>query len=253
MAARGLVLLLIALLALPAAVVTPPTRARPASGVVAPESAPEAAKRKKKKSKKPKTVARTVRQTVTRTFASEEMVEAPAIGGSGRGEGTPYPARIAVDGLVNGVIQDVNVVLRRFGHENPDDLDVLLQLSTQPTRNALIMSDVGGEDLAWYRTLTLDDEAAAPLPDEDRLETGSYQPTNATGEDGVDGFFFGPVPSGHTFLNVFDQGDPNGEWRLYVSDDAQDNIGYFDGWALQITAEVDVQVEERVKQGKDRR
>ena len=84
MAARGLVLLLIALLALPAAVVTPPTRARPASGVVAPESAPEAAKRKKKKSKKPKTVARTVRQTVTRTFASEEMVEAPAIGLEGQ-------------------------------------------------------------------------------------------------------------------------------------------------------------------------
>jgi hypothetical protein len=41
------------------------------------------------------------------------------------GSASPYPSEISVSGL-NGPITDVSVTLHRFGHADPDDVDMLL-------------------------------------------------------------------------------------------------------------------------------
>jgi subtilisin-like proprotein convertase family protein len=41
---------------------------------------------------------------------------------------------------------------------------------------------------------------------------------------------------------VFDGADPNGTWNLWVMDKGDGDSGDLGAWALQVTAEVDVQV-----------
>ena len=46
-------------------------------------------------------------------------------------------------------------------------------------------------------------------------------------------------------LTAFDGANPNGTWQLWVMDNASQDVGAIGGgWSLEITAEVDVQVQE---------
>ena len=70
-----------------------------------------------------------------------ESVEVPSgVSPDGGGEGNPYPSVITVS--KPGVVTDLSVTLTGFGHETPDDVDLLL---VGPTGvKVLLMSDVGG-------------------------------------------------------------------------------------------------------------
>src|SRR5437867_3847414 len=89
---------------------------------------------------------------------------------------TPYPATIDVSG-VGGVVADVNVTLNGFSHGHPDDVDVLL-VGPDGTAMALVMSDAGGGTAVSGLAITLDDQAAAALPDERELSSGTFRPTD---------------------------------------------------------------------------
>ena len=53
-------------------------------------------------------------------------------------------------------------------------------------------------------------------------------------------------------LSTFDGADPNGTWQLWVMDDASGDVGDIRGWALRITAEVDLAtVDEQVPTSSD--
>ena len=147
------------------------------------------------------------------------------------GPATPYPDTTTVSGL-SGPITDMNLRLTGVTHSFPDHLDILLV--GPGGQNAIVMSDAGSDfDLAG-ETLTLDDEAAAPAPDEDPIAAGSYQPTNHPGN--TDSWSPpAPTPSGGTALSVFDGTNPNGTWSLFVFDDDEFNVGRIDDWSLQIT------------------
>jgi hypothetical protein len=99
----------------------------------------------------------------------------------------------------------------------------------------MLMSDVGENNVAANLDLTLDDEAAASLPDATALAAGVFKPTNI---DAGDTFpTSAPDPSGAAgALSAFDGTNPNGTWQLYVVDDEGTDTGDFSGgWNLQIT------------------
>lgn len=176
-------------------------------------------------------------RVVTKTFTNTNSINIPPNPDAPDDAFTlaePYPSRIAVRGLDRARIIDVNVRLKNFNHSWPDDMDVLL---VGPTgKNAIIMSDAGS-DINASGTLTIDDEAPMFFPDAGQVVRGSYKPSNY--EVGTDDNFPGVTFSGNKLLSTFDGINPNGRWRLFVSDDvASTDVGFFDGWSLTIKAKV---------------
>jgi hypothetical protein len=251
---RIIMLMLIAVLALPVTTLTPPAATSHWSGS---QSAVAAKGKKHNKKTKPKsrTVTRTVRGPVTQTFTGTGPIAIPKEGSSSdKGSANPYPATIEVSGMPNGVITDVDLLLFDVTHVQPEDIDVLL--AKDDGRRALVMSDVGRNNAITNVDLTLDDEAAASMPAgifDPPLDSESYRPTNFTQPVDVDDFAApAPAPDGSVALSTFDGANPNGTWQLFVTDDETGLVGEIRTWALRITAEVETgTVEEQVPAGKD--
>jgi hypothetical protein len=179
-------------------------------------------------------------RTVTKTFSNPSANTIPAgVSTTGEGPATPYPSTVAAGGMRRGKILDVNLTLKGYTHTYPDNVDVMLV--GPGGQNAIIMSDVGGNDTtpASNITLTLDDEAANSMPDSGQLISGIFKPTNNEGPD-VDYFPAPrPAPSGLVALSTFDRTNPNGTWSLYVFDDQPVDGGQLaEGWSLTIRARV---------------
>ncbi len=147
------------------------------------------------------------------------------------GAASTYPSNISITGLA-GMVTDINVSLYGITHTLPDDLDVLL---VGPAgQKVILMSDVGGNGDITGVNLVLDDEAANSLPNNTKLASGSFKPTNF----GSDDTFSSPAPAGPygSLLSTFQATSPNGTWGLYVLDDAANNSGSFSGgWGLTFT------------------
>jgi len=145
--------------------------------------------------------------------------------------GQPYPSTCVVSGL-EGAITDVNVELTGLSHGYPDDIDLLL---VSPIgQDAKALSDAGGSFTAVGLDVILDDEAIVDLPDGGPLRSTSYHPANWF-ED-VDLFPApAPTPSGAVALSTFDGQVPNGTWKLYVVDDAPQDMGSIAAWSLDIS------------------
>jgi hypothetical protein len=246
MFARILIVMLIAVLALPVATLTRPAETNPSPWG---DVAVDAKGKKHKHHKKHKTRKRsTQRKTVTRTFTSTEPITIPGAPGVTYGNANPYPAAIAVNGFVNGVITDVNLTLHDFSHTAPVDVDILLVPEHLPGQNAIVMSDAGNDPDVTDLTLTLDDQAAALLPVEGPLVSGTFRPTNVAGSSDA---YPGQTPNGNSPLIQFIDGNPNGSWQLFVVDDGAGDTGQIaGGWSLEITAEADVQVKAKQKKHK---
>jgi subtilisin-like proprotein convertase family protein len=171
-------------------------------------------------------------KVVTKRFSNTAAIQIPD-----SGQATPYPSEIEVSGLNRGKIRDVNLSLNSFSHTHPDDVDVLL-VGPQG-QNAIVMSDAGGGTNVSNITLTLDQEAASALPNNNQLQSGRYEPNNY-GPDGDDAFPApAPAPRGGSSLSIFDGTQPNGTWQLFVVDDAAVDIGEIaGGWTLTIKAKI---------------
>ncbi len=181
-------------------------------------------------------------KTITKTFSSNGQIDIPNAGTAGASD--PYPSIIDVDVFgKKAKIKDVNLTLRGFSHTFPDNVDVML---TRGNRRATVMSDVGWTDDVNGLQITLDDQAGASLPDNQALSSGTFRPTNETGtgetNDADDPFSApAPTPNTNTALSTFKGAKPDGEWRLFVVDDWNNDDGRFaGGWKLEITAKVKV-------------
>jgi hypothetical protein len=144
------------------------------------------------------------------------------------GNGSPYPSTINVSGLasIGGLC---SVELNGITHTFPSDIDVLVTGPGTP-QNAIVMSDVGGGTGVTGVNLTLKDTAANPIPTP--LVTGTFQPTNVGGGDTFPG---APAPTGGSALSAFDRTNPNGNWNLYLVDDAGGDSGSFSGgWCVNL-------------------
>ena len=131
------------------------------------------------------------------------------------GSASPYPATINVSGLT-GTVQHVAVRLNSLTHTFPADLDVLLV--GPGGQAAMVVSDIGiGNDVTNI-TLTFQDGAPTPPP---QLVTGTFAPTdNAPPEAAMPAPAPAPVGPYGSALSVFNGTDPNGAWRLFVTDDS---------------------------------
>ena len=168
-------------------------------------------------------------QAVCLQFCNTANVDIPALPNTS-GIASPYPTTITVSGA--GALANVSSVqLKCMTHSYPDDIDMLL---VGPLgQNAIIMSDVGGSYGLACVSLTLSDSAAASLPDSAQITSGTYKPTNiGTGDTFAAP---APTPSGGSALSVFNALNPNGDWKLYIVDDASGDSGPMSqGWCLNI-------------------
>jgi subtilisin-like proprotein convertase family protein len=157
---------------------------------------------------------------------SPDVIAIPAIGTS-----QPYPSEFNVSG-VPGSLTKVTVNIPNFSHTSPDDVDLLLVAPNG--RRIVLMSDVGGNTEVGALNLIFDDAAGENLPDNASMVSGTFKPTNFEPGDA----FPAPAPQGTpngTTLNAFYGINPNGIWRLYVVDDAGENLGSIAGnWSLNI-------------------
>lgn len=191
-------------------------------------------------------------------FTNSAPITVPVVPQDPPWPGSPYPSNIVVSGMGNS-LTDVNLTLEGFDCSStgldfayPEDIDVLL---VGPTgANLIVLSDVGGnnDENARFQfsdiKVTLDDEAASPLPADSQLTAGTYRPTNDDDDprEQVPGDVFpepAPTPSSATALSVFDGTNPNGTWSLYLADDFRgpNNCSVLRGWSMEISATGDVE------------
>jgi uncharacterized repeat protein (TIGR01451 family) len=146
------------------------------------------------------------------------------------GPASPYPSTISVSGLT-GLVGKVTVSLNGVTHGFPDDIDIIL---VSPTgQKVVLMSDTGGGHSITNVNLSFDDSASSGLPDSSQIDSGTYKPTDFEPGDN----FPPPAPAGtvSTFLSAFNGLNPNGNWSLYVVDDATGDSGSISSWSLAIT------------------
>lgn len=149
------------------------------------------------------------------------------------GPGTPYPSTITVSG-VPGVVTRLEVTLTGLSHTYADD--VVVVLAGPGGRAVVLLDDRGGSYGVSDVNLTFSASAAAQVPDDGPLTSGSYLPSPATGMPSA---ITPPAPSdAGADLGVFTGTDPNGTWSLYVFDDAGGDVGTLANWSLDIDAGV---------------
>ncbi|HWX23026.1 MAG TPA: hypothetical protein VN578_24250 [Candidatus Binatia bacterium] len=162
----------------------------------------------------------------------------------------PYPASLSVTGLNGLVVTKLTVTLHGLTHTFPSDINILL-LGPLGQR-AIIMAQTGGQDRysVTNLSLTLDDNAATPLPIYTSLTSGTFQPTDGYLSLGYPHFpydFPAPAPPGNSnslsALSVFKNTDPTGQWSLFVVADSTGDSGSISGgWSLNLSVAVPLQV-----------
>ncbi len=155
------------------------------------------------------------------------------LGDTGGGVASPYPQLHVISGI-QGVVTDVNVAFSGIVHTYPDDMDILL-VGPQG-QNVMLMSDACGPGDFNDVFRVVDDEASAPFPDEGICNEAFSQPANYEAPENMPA----PAPAGPygTSLSVFDGVNPNGNWEIYINDDAVADSGYLvDGPTVELTVD----------------
>ena len=96
------------------------------------------------------------------------------------------------------------------------------------------MSDAGGTHTLSNISVTLDDTASGFLPSTSAIKTGTYKPTNYSGDSDA---FPAPAPAGTpgSSLSVYNDLDPNGTWNLFVLNEYAAGSGNMNsGWSITI-------------------
>ncbi|MEZ5429288.1 MAG: M36 family metallopeptidase [Pyrinomonadaceae bacterium] len=177
------------------------------------------------------------------TFSNTTQIDVP----SGQptttsGPAGPYPSTISVSGLSGQ--KTITVTLNSINHTWVGDADVLLE--GPGGQKFIIMSDAfeaNNRTGTVVSTLTIRDDAPGLMPSSGiPPTTGDFQPTNAgTVSDSFDapapaGPYQSPAPGGSaTFASVFgtDGSTMNGDWKLWIDDDASGDPGAITGgWSI---------------------
>jgi hypothetical protein len=171
------------------------------------------------------------------TFSNTTSIRIPGEGqGISKGIATPYPTSIAVSGL--GLVNSVTVDLFVCSHNAPSDVYLVLQ---GPTGAAMVLMARAGGIIpiagAFGVDLTFDDATDARLPQFAQIFSGTYQVSQYSTLDRNAETLAAPAPSPEfgIDLSLFAGTDPNGDWKLWASDIAdQDAGGIFGGLGAQL-------------------
>jgi hypothetical protein len=154
----------------------------------------------------------------------------------------PYGTQIAVSGLPTTLPTTGNIVevtINGFSHTFPDDVAIGL---VGPTGVAYMLQDGAGDAPDMVNvTYTLSDTGTSQLPTGTEWGPGTYRPaayftgTGFTAPGPATLSNPGPAGSGTaTFLSVFGNTNPNGNWTLYVEDFVQGDSGSISGgWSIR--------------------
>jgi subtilisin-like proprotein convertase family protein len=141
---------------------------------------------------------------------------------------SPYPAILNVTGLPTSGVRVKSVTLNGVTHTFPTDIDALVQSPTGT--NVVVMSDVGGTSSITGRDYTFDDAAAAAMTTA-TTPSGTYKPSNVTSPDTWIAPGPGSVDQPTPLLSSF-TGNFNGDWKLFVVDDAGLDGGSITSWSI---------------------
>ena len=167
--------------------------------------------------------------TGTATFTSSGTITIPfGAPGTTSGPALPYPSAITVSGLPATGVTVRSVTINGVTHSFPNDIDMLLQSPTGT--NVVLMSDVGGTSAITGNNYTLYDTAAASLTTGTN-PSGNYKPTNSGATDTWVAPGPGSVTQATPLLSSI-SGNPNGNWGLYIVDDAGGDIGSITSWSI---------------------
>jgi hypothetical protein len=150
------------------------------------------------------------------------------------GENAPasyYPSPITLSNVV-GSISSVRVTLHNFAHMFPEDVNVVL---VSPAGSMLmLMSDVGGPFQTFNANLTFSSGLTNLLPTMASVVSGTYAATDYN----TPNYLPEPGPTNVPYggkLEGFNKQNPNGTWKLYVSDIRMFDYGFmFGGWSLSV-------------------
>lgn len=155
------------------------------------------------------------------------------------GAASPYPSIITVSGITGSRIPKVE--LTNVSHAWFGDIDVMLE--SPSGQKFTFMSDIYSANNGTNTvsgTFTFNDDATAIPATSTVPVPGEYKPTNyAPGDSFVTpapaGPYQNPAPTGSaTFASVFNNSGTtfNGDWKLWIVDDAVGDAGTIGGWKL---------------------
>jgi hypothetical protein len=166
--------------------------------------------------------------SLPRTFASTNPITI-----NDNSPASPYPSVISI-GNQTGTVAAATATLHGFAHTFPADVSALL-VGPQGQRVLLLAHDGNGQPVTNL-TLAFSDAASNSLSWEASLFSGLFKP----GMEWMTNDFPLPAPAQPygTNLSVFYGARPNGNWSLYVQDDALSDAGRLaGGWSLEIAFE----------------
>ena len=143
----------------------------------------------------------------------------------------PYPSTINVSGL-DGVVAKATVTFTNFSHTHANDVDIML--AAPGGQNMLLLANNGGANAMNNVMLTLDDNAATPVPVSSAIVTATNHPNPVLPVAA----FPSPAPPAPygTTLSGCNGSNPNGAWNLFVIDDTTLDTGSIaNGWILSLT------------------
>ncbi len=166
-------------------------------------------------------------QAATFTSSSLVTINEP---GAAPNKASLYPTTINVSTVITSA-SSVTITLNGLSHARPIDLDMILV--SPAGRSIKFLSDVGGSSSSGTVTLTFDDNASSTIPS-NVMFSGTYRPS----VDFTSETLPSPAPfsTTGTTMSTFSGYDPNGLWRLYISDDTIGSTGSLNGWSLTINA-----------------
>jgi hypothetical protein len=164
--------------------------------------------------------------TPSLVFAYEKPISIP-LGAPIAGEASPYPALIPVSGI-EGLAHKVSLSLPGFSHTFPSDLSVLL-VDPAGGKSVMLLSHAGADADANNIRLTFSD-AGTTLAQTDPLVSGTVKPA----QFGTAIKLPPPAPQGtyDNALSAFSGSEPNGDWKLFVYDEAFPDGGDIAGGAM---------------------
>jgi subtilisin-like proprotein convertase family protein len=155
----------------------------------------------------------------------------------------PYPFAISVSNVVGSIVK-VSATLSNLSHTFPDDLDILL---VSPAGDpVMLMSDAGESTDINNQTLIFTVDAGNTAPDG---PGGFISPLRASNYGDLLDRLPAPAPLGPfaTTMAAFNGRNPNGSWKLYVTDDEPIDGGHIGGWSLTLFTYTPGQLQPKLK------
>jgi len=148
------------------------------------------------------------------------------------GKAGPYPSTKTFDTPPGQVIESFDLNIDGFGHESPEDVDMLL--ADSHGNSAVIMSDACGGDPEYGLDFTFADTSPFILESGPGCISGGVLTTDFETAPPDQWPAPAPTPQFGNFSDIF-AGTKGGPFSLYVVDDSAGGFGYINSWNIAMT------------------